>query len=652
MIGGPQGSGVDSSANVFARACTLGGLFAFGKREYYSNIMGQHSYFQVRVDPNQIRSHTDAVDILTTFDTETVVRHAHEVGKGGAIIYDKELKDTNISEIPTIEEEVSRDLRRDLKKNGMDYSVFGLLDNAKRAGAKLYPIPYSDLLKDVGDQIHEVKLSRIARIVNVMAVSASLSILKFPEHLLHESISRIFGGKPKVVETNIIGSKKVIKYVRNTFPAQQNLSLVVKKTKEPRIYLQGDQAVAMGKLLGGCRFQSYYPITPASDESVYMENHQLVKLDRDLLSQCPDIHKSLGEGIGSALVMQAEDEIAAVNMAIGAGLAGARAATSTSGPGFSLMVEGLGWSGMNEVPLVVTLYQRAGPSTGLPTRTEQGDLQFALYASHGEFPRIVLASGDHEEAFYDAARVFNYAERYQLPVIHLIDKALANSNGTFPLFGNRIQIDRGRVISEKEMAKLNKAKSTYKRFSFTEAGVSPRVALGTSGTTFWNTGDEHDEAGHISEDPENRKRMMEKRMGKIALASKEIPYEERINSFGDGKSKMSVISWGSTKGAILDAIDMLRGEGEDADFIQIRMLKPFASKQFLDAVNNKSTKVCIEMNYSGQLASYLRSECGIVMDHQIVKYNGRAMSCDEIVWALRKIRKGTAPKRMVLTHGT
>jgi len=592
------------------------------------------------------------VDILTTFDIETVVRHAHEVVKGGLIIYDKELKDTNISEIPTIEEEVSRNLKRELKKNGMDYSVYGILENAKKSGVKLYPIPYSNLLKDVGDEIKEVKLSRIARIVNVMAVSASLSLMKFPEHLLHKSISRIFGRKPKIIETNIIASKKVTKYVQDTFPSLPNSPLRVKKTKEARIYLQGDQAVAMGKLLGGCRFQSYYPITPASDESVYMENHQLVKLDPDLLSECHDVPKAMKDGIGSALVMQAEDEIAAINMAIGAGLAGARASTSTSGPGFSLMVEGLGWSGMNEVPLVVTLYQRGGPSTGLPTRTEQGDLQFALHASHGEFPRIVLSSGDHEEAYYDAARAFNYAEKYQLPVIHMIDKALANSSATFPLFADRIHIDRGRIVSEKEIAKLNKEKGTYKRFSFTEDGVSPRVLLGTRGTTFWNTGDEHDEEGHISEDPENRIRMMDKRMGKMTLASKEIPYEEKISSFGTGKSKICVISWGSTKGAILDAIEILKDEGEDIDFIHIRMLKPFASKQFLESVNNKSTKVCIEMNYSGQLSRYLRSECGIVMDHQIVKYNGRAMSCDEIVASLKKLCKGKAPKRMVLTHGT
>lgn len=231
MIGGPQGSGVDSSANVFARACTLGGLFAFGKREYYSNIMGMHSYFQVRVNSNQIRSHNDPVDILTTFDTETVVRHAHEVVKGGAIIYDKELKDTNISEIPTLEEEVSRDLKTKLKKTGMDYSVYGLLENAKKSGVKLYPIPYSNLLKDVGDEIKEVKLSRIARIVNVMAVSASLSLLKFPEHLLHESISRIFGRKPKIIETNIIAAKKATKYVQDTFPSRPNSPLRVSATR-------------------------------------------------------------------------------------------------------------------------------------------------------------------------------------------------------------------------------------------------------------------------------------------------------------------------------------------------------------------------------------------------------------------------------------
>ncbi|MFQ6010927.1 MAG: 2-oxoacid:ferredoxin oxidoreductase subunit alpha, partial [Nitrososphaerales archaeon] len=642
---------VDSSANVFARACTLGGLFAFGKREYYSNIMGQHSYFQVRVDSNQIRSHNDCVDILATFDAETIVRHGLEVTKGGAIIYDKDSKDVHINEIPSLESEVAQEIRRDLKRQGMNESVFGLLDSAKKSGVKLYPIPYTNLLKDVADEIKEAKLSRIARIINIMAVSASLTLVEFPEQLVHESLSRIFSNKPRVAETNVIGSKKVIHYVRNTFKGKPNISLRVKKTKEPRIYLQGNQAVAMGKLRGGCRFQTYYPITPASDESVYMEAHQKVKLDKDLLSETPVFNGKLKDGIGSALVMQTEDEIAAINMAIGASLTGVRSSTSTSGPGFSLMAEGLGWSGMNEVPIVVTLYQRGGPSTGLPTRTEQGDLQFALYASHGEFPRIVLASGDHEEAFYDAARAFNYAERYQLPVIHLIDKGLANSSATVPLFGDRIQVDRGILLSEKEIATLNK-EGAYKRFSFTKNGISPRVALGTQGLTFWNTGDEHDEMGHISEDPENRNKMMEKRMGKATLASEEIPYEEKITHYGDQKSDLCVISWGSTKGAILDAMDILRGEGAHIDFIQVKMLKPFPNTEFLNRLSKKSRKVCVEMNYSGQLASYLRSECGLVMDNLVVKYNGRAMSCDEIATALRKIMKGSSNRKMVLTHGT
>ena len=247
---------------------------------------------------------------------------------------------------------------------------------------------------------------------------------------------------------------------------------------------------------------------------------------------------------GGILVVQTEDEIAAITMATGAALTGARSATSTSGPGFSLMVEGLGWAGINEVPIVINFYQRGGPSTGLPTRHGQDDLRFAIHASHGEFPRIILCSGDIEECFYDAARAFNYAERYQTPVIHLIDKALANSNKSYKMFNpGLVKIERGELLNEGDVAG-----KSYKRFEFTETGISPRLPLGTAGAVFWNTGDEHNELGHVTEEPDMRTRMLEKRMKKLETADKEIPIDERVNFFGNKDAPVTIVSWGLAKG--------------------------------------------------------------------------------------------------------
>ena len=192
-------------------------------------------------------------------------------------------------------------------------------------------------------------------------------------------------------------------------------------------------------------------------------------------------------------------------MASGAALTGVRASTSTSGPGFSLMVEGLGWAGMNEVPVVITYYQRGAPATGLPTRHGQDDLRFAIHAAHGEFARIVLASGDIKEAFLDAALAFNYAERFQMPVIHLLDKAMANSSDTYPTFDpSSVRIERGQLLSSEDLQKLLREQGQFKRFQLTESGISPRIPLGTPGAVFWNTGDERDERGHISEHPTTR----------------------------------------------------------------------------------------------------------------------------------------------------
>jgi 2-oxoglutarate ferredoxin oxidoreductase subunit alpha len=418
-------------------------------------------------------------------------------------------------------------------------------------------------------------------------------------------------------------------HFKNTFKHR----LEKTEVDEERLFLTGNQAVAMGKVLGGCRVQTYYPITPAADESEYLEAHQIMKT-------------SSGED-EAIVVIQTEDEIAAVNSASGAALAGARAATSTSGPGFSLMVEGLSWAGNSEVPLVITYYQRGAPATGLPTRHAQGDLRFAMHAGHGEFPRIILASGDIQECFYDAAKVFNLAEKYQMPVIHLLDKAMANCSQTYPVFDyGKFKIERGELLTEKDLEGKE-----YRRFRFTATGVSPRVLLGTKNGLHWYTGDEHNEIGHISEEPFNRRLMVEKRMKKLELVAKEVPVEDKLKVYGDTSSENIVVSWGSPKGAIIESLETLKQEGFSIGFIQVRLIHPLPAEEVKKALEDKKRIIDIEDNYTGQLGGIIKEATGIAPNYYVLKYTGRPATTTEVYEALKAILTGKASEREVLMFG-
>src|SRR5213594_2461250 len=622
MTGGPQGSGVDSSANIFAGACAIGGLWTFGLREYYSSIKGPHSYFEVRVNSERIRSHVNNVNLLATFDAETLIRHADEVNPGGGILYDPSFSAVEIDKVDTIETPAVLRIKARLAKQGLPATVAGILEEAMRRNVNLYPIPYSDIIAKTAAQIGEHQLSKVSRIINVLSVSASFALLGFDLNYLDQSLERTFGGKKKVIEMNEIGARMAYDTAKGL--TKQPFPYQVKPVQnQSRLLLMGNEAVALGKIVGGCRVQTYYPITPAADESEFIESHE----NFDLLDGGQPGKK------GSVLVTQTEDEIAAITMAIGAALAGARAATSTSGPGFSLMVEGLGWAGMNEVPVVITHYQRGGPATGLPTRHEQGDLKFVLSAAHGEFPRIVLCSGDMEECFYDAIRVLNYAERFQMPAIHLVDKSLANNSTTIPPpRADVIPIQRGKLIQEG--TRIGDGEE-YRRFAFVEDGISPRAALGTPGYRFWNTGDEHNEIGHIEEDPENRTKMMTKRMTKLETAAKEIAEEEKLNFFKSAKpADVTVVSWGSTKGPILDAMKLLERDGISVDFLQIRLVSPFPTVAVQQRLSGTKLLVDVEQNYSGQMAAVIAEKTLIEIKNKIVKFNGRPMSRDEVYLAI------------------
>jgi 2-oxoglutarate ferredoxin oxidoreductase subunit alpha len=633
-VGGPQGQGVDTAAVLFARACIMGGLHVFGRREYYSNIMGRHSYYDVRVAHYEITCHRDTVDLLTTFDSETLVRHLLAVVPGGGVIYDINDDDVPFARVTFLDQRFQEALGAYLDARNLPHSSAGLLKDARQRGINVCAIPYRDLTHALADDL-QVPSATAERTLNTLAVALSCAILGYDRAYLLKALAKTFQGRQDIINLNTRAIELAYDLIRERLDLGRfAFSMEPQDTVMPQLFVNGNQAVALGKLAAGMTLQTYYPISPATDESTYLEAHNTFPTHT-------------GDK-GSVVVVQTEDELAAINMAAGAALTGARSATATSGPGFSLMAEGLGWAGMNEVPLVVTLYQRGGPSTGMPTRTEQGELLFAIRAGHSETPRLVLASGDLTEAFYDAAQAFNYAERYQTVVIHLLDKALASTTQTIPPFAlDTIRIERGELYVPDNG---NAAAQTFKRFAITDSGISPRALLGQPGGMHWLTGGEHTEVGLVTEDAGVREFMMEKRARKLALAARQIPVAEKFAVYGDPQAPLTVISWGSTKGGLLEAMQRLTEVGIGVRLIQIRLLWPFPAEELMPLLDTANPLVTVEANFSGQLAQLVREQTGREADYRVVKYNGRPMAGAELTRALTDIHAGTDDRRIVLRH--
>jgi len=627
LIGGPQGSGVDTAANIFSRVGAKLGYHVFGKREYHSNIKGLHSYFVVRLSDKKIRSNINGANIMVAYDAETLVRHGLEIIKDGAIIYDASIVNTTVEQIPTLEAGHKARLLKFFNSKNMEPNVSSILDLAKENGVKVYPISFRDILSNIANELNSPELSRMVRLFNVLGVSFSLGILKAPIEPLLEAIEDTFSKKPSIVDLNKKAANFSYNYASAKF-SDFNSSISKIDKESNTLLVQGHQGSALGKIVCGCRFQSYYPITPASDESEFLETHEILQVKEDRP--------------GSTTIVQTEDEISAIGMAVGASLTGVRSATSTSGPGFSLMAETLGWAGINETPVVITLFQRSGPSTGLPTRQGQDDLLFAINAGHGEFPRIVYASGDVEDSFYDTGKCFNFADIFQVPVIHILDKFIASSVVTCKRFEpDLISIDRGKL--------LEKIDGDYKRFAHSPDGISPRSKLGLENGVFWNTGDESDEYGHISEDPVNRIQMMEKRQTKVEQILSLIPKGDQAVAYG--KLDICIVSWGSPKGPILDAIEMQRNEGHEIGFIDIKLLHPFPTNYIKSMLKDSSVIIDIEANMTGQLASLIRENLLRDPDYYVLKYTGRPMTCIEIFDSLKKILEKKSEKKQVLSYG-
>ena len=343
LIGGPQGSGVESGANIFSKVCAEMGYQIFGKREFYSNIKGEHSYFTVRISDENIHSNVNAVNLMVSFDAETIFRHYDEISSDGAIIYDSELENITTDRVNTLDSPFKDRLHKFLESKNKPFTIAGVLEVAKENGVKLYPVSFKSLLTQLSEELDNPRMRGLVRMYNVLGVSLSLGLIKMPSTSLVDSIDGIFSKKPKIAEMNKKTAIFSYNYASNNFENFNHALTGIPKQPDT-ILVQGHFGTSLGKMVSGCRFQSYYPITPASDESVYLESNEILEIENDRP--------------GSTIVVQTEDEISAIGMMIGAALTGTRSSTSTSGPGFALMTEALGWAGINEVPIVITLSEK------------------------------------------------------------------------------------------------------------------------------------------------------------------------------------------------------------------------------------------------------------------------------------------------------
>lgn len=461
--------------------------------------------------------------------------------------------------------------------------------------------------------IVSVPLERLARetvanplMSNTVAMGAAVGLMGYDVAVLEGVLRDHFAASgSEVVQANVEAARAGHRYATAQLEARPQQQLGV-RGGPGRLLLTGNEAIALGALAAGCRFMTSYPMTPSTPIMEYMAGK--------------------GEALG-VVVLQAEDEIAAMNMVVGAAFAGVRAMTATSGGGFCLMVEGLGLAGMTETPVVVIEGQRPGPATGLPTRHEQGDLEFVLHAAHGEFPRAILAPATAEEAFYLTAHAFNLAERYQTPVILLTDHYLASSYTTVDSLDlQRIAVERGALIPPGAPV------SEYRRHRLTPDGISPRTIPSHPDALVVTTGDEHDEEGHITEDAGLRNQMVLKRLGKLEGMRREALAPQ---VYGAAQPRVTLLTWGSTYGPAREAVERLNGDGVAARLVHLSQPWPLPAP-LAGVLGDGGRLVAVEQNATGQMAHLLRAETGVVADGHIRRFDGRPMSPAFIVSRLKE----------------
>jgi len=568
---GSAGDGLVSIGELFGKILKKHNFNVLGFRSYQSVIRGGYNTYQIRASQEKVLTVGEEADIIVLLNKHVAEIHREVVHSGARIIYDNE----------------------DFSLDELEYPP----DTVK------LPIP----LKAITKEITTLKVVR-----NVVGFGAIAYLLGLNMELIEEVLKEQFQRKgEKVVEINVLALKKGYEYAE-----KENWSPIWEKQdykKSTQMLLSGNDAIALGLLAGGLKFYSGYPITPASSIIHYLTKH-LPKL-----------------GI---IVKQTEDEIAAVGMAIGAAYCGVRAATGTSGAGFSLMSEMIGMAAMEEIPLVVINSQRVGPSTGMATKTEQGDLFQALGVSQGEFPKIIIAPSDVEDAFQSGIEALELAEKYQTVVIVLMDLYLSEQIASV----KRLPFKR----KNKRYGILSEVKGEYRRFVITPNGVSPRTLPGTKNGMYHTTSSEHQEDGSsiastlagLPHTLEIRKAMVQKRMRKLEYVLKELPPPKLE---GKKDADITLISWGSTKNIVAEAVIKLNEIGLRANHLHIKYVSPLHINVINDLLKNSKILIAVELNYEGQMRKYLRMEAGLNIPYLINRYNGEPITSSEIVMKVKEI---------------
>lgn len=570
-VAGESGEGVISAGEIATLAISDIGYNVFTFESYPAEIKGGHCWFQVRASTDEVLSAGSAVDVLCAFNQEGIDKHLDTVRPGGVLVYDPG-QVQNVPEKPDL---------------------------------TVYPIEFDKLVKDMVGSLKSK---------NVFAVASVAALFDVPSDSVKKTVARKFKGKnPKILEKNDEAVDAAYEFIA-TLDRKHEESLAVSDAEEGRIMLNGNQAVALGSLVAGLDIYAGYPITPASSILEY------------LATEMPKLGKTC---------IQAEDEMAALSMCIGASYAGKKSMTATSGPGYSLMQELLGLASTAELPVVIVNAMRGGPSTGLPTKPEQSDLNEMVYGSHGEASRIVLAPTGVRDCFYQTVWAFNLAERYQVPVVVATDHSLCNRTENIELPSvTGIPIETRRLATEEE-------RQDYKRYKLTEDGISPMAVPGMKGGMYVAEGLEHNEYGNPNYTGENHTAMIKKRLHKVDDA---WTYPMALERFGDEHPDVLIVTWGSSKGPVKEATQRLIEQGKKVGYVIPKILAPLPREGFLDVIQDAPEVLVVEANYTGQLEGLLRKET--VRDyHRLNKVMGEPVAWLEIVEKVDAIFGHTDPEQ-------
>ena len=568
-IGGQQGEGVESTDRIFSTALNRLGYYLYGYRHFSSRIKGGHTNNKIRISTGPLRAISDDLDILVAFDQESIDLNAPELRAGGVIVADAKFN-------PSIPE-------------GLD--------------ARLFAVPITAMAEELGTSLMK----------NMVASGASWGLLGLPLDVFNKAVEEEFGRKGAlVVEKNVEAVKRGAEYVLEQAGGPIDAFRLDEADGQQKLFMIGNEAIGLGCMAAGCRLMAAYPITPASEIMEYLIKH------------LPKV---------GGTVVQTEDEIAAVTMAIGANYAGVRSMTASAGPGLSLMVEAIGLAGMTETPLVIVNTQRGGPSTGLPTKQEQSDLNAMVYGTHGEIPKVVIAPASIEDCFYDTIEAFNIAEAYQVPVILMTDLQLSLGKQSCEMLDyDKISIDRGKLMREHEPLE---AGQLFKRYALTEDGVSPRSIPGDLHGLHHVTGVEHDEQGRPSESALNRKQMMDKRLGKLdGLRIREAVRSDAPHEHAD----LLIIDMSSLGGTIDEARTRLDEEGLKTNHATIRQIHPFPTEQLEPLLQRADRVLVVENNATAQLADQIKLHAGHADKiRNLLKYDGNPFLPVDVYHACKEL---------------